>query len=275
MADLLKPNETIARVRRRTAIAHHRFVLQPRRSGRIFLARLARLLCPPAPLCTRAPMPSATATPLRFVDRAHVLLSDGWVVRAASHRVLTDAASPLLAAPNATAKKQRASVSRSKLGTRRGKQRWSALVSAPSSRLAKTMCARLGDAHWLAFVRHANRHYKAAYVRAFEQRILRCAGPIGGGACPHAFEVDLGARDATLEHLHLDHERPVHLTCAAWSATLPASPRAWDDGIDGGALCHALFGVHDDEEHGARCLRFRCGPRRGVRFAHHAYCHVS
>ena len=40
---------------------------------------------------------------------------------------------------------------------------------------------------------------------------------------------------------------------------------------DGGALCHALFGVHDDEKHGARCLRFRCGPRRGVRFAHHAY----
>ena len=220
-------------------------------------------------------MPSATATPLRFVDRAHVLLSDGWVVRAASHRVLTDAASPLLAAPNATAKKQRASVSRSKLGTRRGKQRWSALVSAPTSRLAKTMRARLGDAHWLAFVRHADRHYKAAYVRAFEKRILRCAGPICGGACPHAFEVDLDARDATLEHLHLDHERPVHLTCAAWSAQLPDNPRAWDDGVDGGALCHALFGVHDDEEHGARCLRFRCGPRRGVRFAHHAYCHVS
>ena len=154
------------------------------------------------PSCTRAP--SATATPLRFVDRAHVLLSDGWVVRAASHRVLTDAASPLLAAPNATAKKQRDTVSRSKLGARRGEQRWSALVSAPTSRLAKTMRARLGDAHWLAFVRHANRHYKAAYVRAFEQRILRCAGPICGGACPHAFEVDLDARDATLEH-----ERPV------------------------------------------------------------------
>ena len=220
-------------------------------------------------------MPSATATPLRFVDRAHVLLSDGWVVRAASHRVLTDAASALLAAPNATANKQRATGSRSKLGARRGKQRWSALVSAPTSRLAKTMRKRLGDAHWQAFRAHAKTHYMAAYVSAFEQPILRCAGPIGGGACPHAFEVNLGARDATLRHLHFDHEPPVHLTCAAWSAQLPDNPRAWDDGIDGGALCHALFGVHDDEEHGARCLRFRCGPRRGVRFAHHAYCHVS
>ena len=231
-------------------------------SGRIFLAR--------PPLLHTCALRDRDAPPLRRPSARRRTVGSS-----ASHRVLTDAASPLLAAPNATAKKQRASVSRSKLGTRRGKQRWSALVSAPTSRLAKTMRARLGDAQWLAFVRHANRHYKAAYVRAFEQRILRCAGPIGGGACPHAFEVDLDARDATLEHLHLDHERPVHLTCAAWSAQLPDNPRAWDDGIDGGALCHALFGVHDDEEHGARCLRFRCGPRRGVRFAHHAYCHVS
>ena len=127
------------------------------------------------------------------------------------------------------------------------------------------MRARLGDAHWFAFV--ANRHHKAAYVRV--ERVLRCVGPVSGGSCPHA------STWPRATHLHLDHERPVHLTCAAWSAQLPDNPRAWDDGIDGGALCHALFGVHDDEEHGARCLRFRCGPRRGVRFAHHAYCHVS
>ncbi len=148
-------------------------------------------------------------------------------------------------------------------------------MSAPTSRLAKYMRARLGDAAWADFVRHANRHHKAAYVRAFGRRELRCVGP----------QVDLAAPDATetLEFLHLDHERPVHLTCARWAAQLaqlPAAPASWDDGIDGGALCHALFGVGDDAVHGACCVRFRCGPRRGaagepVPFAQHAYCHRS
>ena len=241
-------------------------------------------------------MTSTHATPIRFTDQAHILLSDGWVVRAASHpehaRALTEATpaspAPVLTASNTmtwtnlprnSCKKRRptASSCRSKLGTRRGKQRWSALVSAPTSRLAKAMRARLGEAHWLAFVRHADRHYKAAYVRAFEERILRCVGPIHGGPCPHAFEVDQDAQDAAaaLEHLHLDHERPVHLTCAWWTKQLPGAPRVWDDGVDGGALCHALFGVHDDAVHGKRCVRFRCGPRRGVPFAHHSYCHTS
>ena len=53
------------------------------------------------------------------------------------------------------------------LGMRRGKQRWSALVSAPTSRLAAYMRDRLGDELWSDFVRHANRHYKARFVRAF------------------------------------------------------------------------------------------------------------
>ena len=71
--------------------------------------------------------------------------------------------------------------------------------------------------------------------------------PWGVRPCPHSFEVDLAAADAAdqLQCLHLDHERPVHLTCAQWSEQLVAAPQAWDDGIDGGALCHALFGVKD------------------------------
>ena len=186
--------------------------------------------------------------------------------------------------PKRNSAKRPAATSRcdSKLGIRRGKQRWSALVSAPTSRLAKMMRARLGDAAWTDFVSHANRHYKAAYVRAFEARTLRCVGTIDGGACPHAFEVDLRAPDAKdkLELLHLDHERPVHLTCARWAAQLPEAPASWDDGLDGAELCHALFGVRDDDVHGARCVRFRCGPRGGasgkrLRFAQHSYCHTS
>ena len=115
---------------------------------------------------------------------------------------------PPLKPPAVTASKSKA------IGVRRGKQRWSALVSAPTSRLAKQMRTRLGDAHWAAFVRHANRHYKATYVRAFRPCVLRCVGPVGGGPCPHAFAVDTTTPGADLECLHLDHERPVHLTCA-------------------------------------------------------------
>ena len=186
--------------------------------------------------------------------------------------------------PRGSFKKRRATSSSCsfKLGTRRAKQRWSALVSAPTSRLAKYMRARLGEAPWADFVCHANRFYKDAYVCAFQEHTLRCVGPLGGGPCPHGFEVDLTAPDAgcNLEFLHLDHERPVPLTCARWAMGLSVNPTAWDDGLDGGELCHSLFGVEDNDVHGERCLRFRCGARRGaggerVHFAHHSYCHTS
>lgn len=39
-------------------------------------------------------MTSPRATPLRFVDRAHVLMSDGWVVRAASLPLSVHALTP-------------------------------------------------------------------------------------------------------------------------------------------------------------------------------------
>ena len=70
-------------------------------------------------------------------------------------------------------------------------------MSAPTSCLARMMQGRLGDAHWAAFVAHTNRHYKAAFVRAFAGPTLRCVGPVGGGGCPHAFAVDLAAPGAT------------------------------------------------------------------------------
>ena len=155
-------------------------------------------------------------------------------------------------------------------------------MSAPSSRLAKCMRARLGESAWSAFVSHAEAHYKAAYVAAFEGRMLRCSGPLAGGPCPHAFTVDLETPDAEdiLRLLHLDHEHPVHRTCAWWIEQLPDVPQSWDDGLDGGELCHRLFGVQDEQVHGDRCVRFRCGPRRNsagepLSFAHHSYCHTS
>ena len=41
-----------------------------------------------------------------------------------------------------------------------------------------------------------------------------------------------------------------------------AAPRSWDDGMDGAALCHDLFGVCASAAHGTACVRFRCGPPR-------------
>ena len=46
----------------------------------------------------------------------------------------------------------RARVVNYQLGIRRGKQRWSALVSAPTSRISKMMRRRMGAAAWNDFV---------------------------------------------------------------------------------------------------------------------------
>ena len=155
-------------------------------------------------------------------------------------------------------------------------------MSAPTSRLASCMHDRLGPKVWAEFVKHANRNYKAAFMRAFARPVLHCVGRTDGTACPHAFRVAFAHEDAgaQLAHLHLDHEQPLHQTCRRWTEQLPVQPRTWDEGLDGGALCHALFGVFDDPVHGARCLHFRCGPRRSasggfVRFAECTYCHTS
>ena len=155
-------------------------------------------------------------------------------------------------------------------------------MSAPISRLASYMRDRLGPEVWNDFVEHTNRSYKAAFVRAFAQPVLHCVGRIYGTPCPHAFHVAFACADAgtKLAHLHLDHEQPLHQTCRQCTEQLPAHPRTWDDNVDGGALCHALFGVFDDPVHGAKRLSFRCGPRRRatgefVRFAECSYCHTS
>ena len=118
--------------------------------------------------------------------------------------------------------------------------------------------------------------------------MLRCVGALDGAPCVHAVLVDLrvGAGTAerevgaALERLHLDHERPLHATCHRWRAAMRAAPRSWDDGLDGAALCHDLFGVCASAAHGAACVRFRCGPPRDaegvvLQFVDHAYCHRS
>ena len=167
-------------------------------------------------------------------------------------------------------------------------------MSAPGSRLARQMRPHLGAGLWGEFVAHANRHYKARWLRAFapDSGVLRCVGALDDAPRAHAALVDLrvgvgtgvgtGERGvgAALERLHLDHERPLHATCHRWRAAMPAAPQSWDDGLDGAALCHDLFGVCVSAAHGAACVRFRCGPPRDaegvvLRFVDHAYCHRS
>ena len=72
-------------------------------------------------------------------------------------------------------------------------------MSAPGSRLARQMRPHLGAALWSEFVAHANRHYKAGWLRAFAPAsgVLRCVGALDGAPCAHAALVDLRAGDGT------------------------------------------------------------------------------
>jgi hypothetical protein len=153
------------------------------------------------------------------------------------------------------------------LSRRRAGQRWSALVSAKTSRVSTLMRPLLGDELWLDFLDHATEHYKQPFLDAFDPPscALHCVGLCNGSPCPNGFRVDLSSASAAvkLEHLHLDHEQDVQVTCDMWKQVIcemPHAPTRWDDGIDARLLCHLLFGVGKDAVHGAAMVRFRCGP---------------
>ena len=108
---------------------------------------------------------------------------------------------------------------------------------------------------------------------------MRCVGAEGDAALVDlrvGVGTGVGTRErevgAALERLHLDHERPLHATCHRWRAAMPAAPQSWDDGLDGAALCHDLFGVCVSAAHGAACERFRCGPPRDAERLRGWYC---
>ena len=90
---------------------------------------------------------------------------------------------------------------------------------------------------------------------------------------------------AALERLHLDHERPLHASCNVPPVARGNARGAAvvDDGMDGAALCHDLFGVCARARRTApRVCAFgavrRATPRvscvEGVvlQFVDHAYC---
>ena len=148
------------------------------------------------------------------------------------------------------------------MARQRAQKRWSALVGAPNSRIARHMRPMLGEQCWAAFVAHANSQYQRAFISAFECDLLCCMGGRDGHPCPHRFTVDMTSPSAflTLEQLHLDHEQDVRVTCDMWQRALPLTPCHWDDGVDGGLLCHLLFSMRESEAYGPPGIRFRCGP---------------
>eukprot|EP00962_Isochrysis_galbana_P018394 scaffold5311_cov120-Isochrysis_galbana.AAC.3 len=100
---------------------------------------------------------------------------------------------------------------------RRAEQRWSALVSAPPSRLARQMRPFLGEELWEQFVVHDVSNYKRVFVRAFSPstNVLRCVGTVEGRPCSPKFQVDLREAAFVRSHigfLHLDHEVEVDKT---------------------------------------------------------------
>ena len=101
------------------------------------------------------------------------------------------------------------------IATRRGGQRWSSLVSAPTSRVARILRPVLGEALWCRFVLHANAYYKDAFVAAFDGPVLSCVGR-GDTPCPRGFCIDLSVSADGLRHLHLDHEQDLQVTCDMW-----------------------------------------------------------
>ena len=166
-----------------------------------------------------------------------------------------------------------------KICRKRGQQRWSALVSASTSRIARSMRAHLGSVRWQAFVAYANTHYKEQFVSAFEpgSGVITCAGPIEGGQCPRSFQVRLDDPKAEelLQSMHLDHTHDIDNICAVWRDSVPRDARTWSVGIDHKRLCRMLFGVTSAKP----CLHFRCGSSRsgriGRRFCHSPRAHYA
>ena len=157
---------------------------------------------------------------------------------------------------------------------KRGQQRWSALLSARTSRISRSMRAHLGEKRWRAFVAYANAYYKEQFVSAFEpiSGVISCAGPIEGGPCPRAFQVRLDDPSALelLQSMHLDHTHDLDNVCTVWRNSTPSDARKWCDGVDPHRLCRMLFCVTAAKP----CLHFRCGWSRSGRTVSR-FCHSS
>ena len=104
-------------------------------------------------------------------------------------------------------------------------------------------------------------------MRAFQKRMLRCVGPLGGGECTHAFDTD--AKDQS-SFCTLTMSPPCtfrDLTCSRWATELPMNLTMWDDGLDGystpaRSASRSLVCTTTHVRRALRALGFRCDPRR-------------
>ena len=163
----------------------------------------------------------------------------------------------------------------------RASKRWSALLTLTHSRIGFKcgMRARLGEAHWAAFVKYAKSEHKEAFFRALTPASgeVCCEGRLDGTPCPKAARVDLTTVSPVqcgheLPKLHLDHTHDVQHICQLWSEALPEHPRSWDDGLCGPLVAHLLFGTEDhmlaqcsDRPLWRKQVVVRCGNKRGVK----------
>ena len=104
------------------------------------------------------------------------------------------------------------------LGIRRAKQRWSAVVSAPTLRLASYM-RPVGARGLEGFGRARELELQGLVHTSVCTAGVAWCWKIDGTPCPHAFQVAFACADAgtKLAHLHLDHEQPLHQTCRQWT----------------------------------------------------------
>ncbi len=110
----------------------------------------------------------------------------------------------------------------SPLARRRAGQRWSALVTAPNSRIARIMRPVLDEACVLGCLCGPRQCALPRHLPGRLQRLLRCVGRVSGAPWPRDATVDLSAPDAAkrLAHLRLDHGQDLQITCDMWKAAI-------------------------------------------------------
>ena len=168
-----------------------------------------------------------------------------------------------------------------KLCRHRASKRWSSLLTQTCSRIGHDfgMRERLGEANWRAFVLYAVKHHKGAFLNALipPDATLRCAGKLSTPFTPCTRQLCLATAPLSevkrrLANFHMDHTHDAALICEIWSAALPTTPQAWDDGVCGPLIAQLLFGVCDHPMADVdpnplwkAQLILRCGNKRGVK----------
>ena len=141
----------------------------------------------------RCASPASPATPTTAHHRL-ARVPDQRTSPCLAHRLAHSTACHPRSAPSSTASSTAAtSPTLARLARRRAAQRWSALVSAPDSRLARQTRPHLGAG------RACESSLQGGWLRALAPAsgVLRCVGALDGAPCAHTVLVDLRAGTGT------------------------------------------------------------------------------